>query len=128
MGVIYHRRDPIEHMQQLMRCMKPGGELVLETLIVETENAIALKPESRYAKMNNVHEIPSQSLLVEWAEEAGFVNTRIIDVTTTTTEEQRQTDWMKFESLSDFLDKEDSSRTIEGYPAPIRAILLADKP
>ena len=128
MGVIYHRRDPVEHMQQLMHCIKSGGELVLETLIVETENAIALKPEGRYAKMNNVHEIPSQSLLVEWAEEAGFVNARIIDVTTTTTEEQRQTDWMKFESLSDFLDKEDSSRTIEGYPAPIRAILLADKP
>ena len=128
MGVIYHRRDPVEHMQQLMHCIKSGGELVLETLIVETENAIALKPENRYAKMNNVHEIPSQSLLVEWAEEAGFVNARIIDVTTTTTEEQRKTDWMKFESLSDFLDKEDSSRTIEGYPAPIRAILLADKP
>ncbi len=128
MGVIYHRRDPVEHMHQLMACLKQGGELVLETLIVEADKAIALKPEDRYAKMNNVWAIPSQKLLVEWAEQAGFVNARIIDVTTTTTEEQRKTDWMRFESLSDFLDKADSSRTIEGYPAPIRAILLADKP
>ena len=128
MGVIYHRRDPVEHMHQLMACLKPGGELVLETLVVEADKAIALKPEDRYAKMKNVWAIPSQKLLVEWAEQAGFVNARIIDVTTTTTEEQRKTDWMRFESLSDFLDKEDSSRTTEGYPAPIRAILLADKP
>lgn len=128
MGVIYHRRDPVEHMHQLMACLKSGGELVLETLIVEADKAIALKPEDRYAKMNNVWAIPSQKLLVEWAEQAGFVNARIIDVTTTTTEEQRKTDWMRFESLSDFLDEEDNSRTIEGYPAPIRAILLADKP
>ena len=78
--------------------------------------------------MKNVHAIPSQSLLVEWAEQAGFTNARIIDVTTTTTEEQRKTEWMKFESLSDFLDKEDNSRTVEGYPAPMRAILLAEKP
>ena len=128
MGVIYHRRDPVEHMQQLMQCLKPGGELVVETLIVEADKAIALKPEDRYAKMKNVWAIPSQQLLVDWAEEAGFDNARIVDVTTTTTEEQRRTDWMRFESLSDFLDKEDNSKTVEGYPAPIRAILLADKP
>lgn len=127
MGVIYHRRDPVEHLQQLMHCLKPNGELVLETLIVETDNAIQLKPEDRYAKMNNVWAIPSQSMLLEWAKQAGFSNARIIDVTTTTVEEQRKTDWMKFESLSDFLDKEDNSKTVEGYPAPIRAILLADK-
>ena len=128
MGVLYHRRDPIDHMQQLYQCLKADGELVLETLIVETDNPISLKPEGRYAKMKNVWEIPSQSLLVEWAEQVGFINARIIDVTTTTTEEQRRTEWMKFESLSDFLDKEDNTKTVEGYPAPIRAILLADKP
>ncbi len=127
MGVIYHRRDPVEHMKQLMNCVKPAGELVLETLIIDSEEAIALVPEGRYSKMNNVWSIPSVSLLMEWAEEAGFINARIIDITRTSIEEQRQTDWMTFESLSDFLDKQDKDKTCEGYPAPIRAILLAEK-
>jgi tRNA (mo5U34)-methyltransferase len=128
MGVIYHRRQPMEHLKQLLNCLKPGGELVLETLVYDTDKPVALVPKKRYAKMNNVWSIPSCSLLSEWAEEIGFKNIRIIDVTRTTTEEQRQTDWMTFESLCDFLDKQDNNKTIEGHLAPIRAILLAEKP
>jgi len=128
MGVIYHRRDPAEHMFQLMNCLKPGGELVLETLVIESEEREALNPDGRYSKMRNVWSIPSCRLLTQWAEDVGFINARIIDVTRTTTEEQRQTDWMIYESLSDFLDKEDSSKTVEGHPAPTRAILIGEKP
>ncbi len=127
MGVIYHRRDPVEHLNQLMNCLKSGGELVLETLVINSEVSEALIPEGRYSKMNNVWSIPSCSLLMEWIEEAGFINARIIDITKTTQKEQRRTDWMVFESLSDFLDKQDKDKTCEGYPAPTRAILLAEK-
>jgi tRNA (mo5U34)-methyltransferase len=127
MGVIYHRRDPAEHMRQLMNCLNSGGELVLETLVIESDALEELVPDGRYSKMSNVWSIPSCRLLVQWAEAAGFNNVRIVDVTTTTTEEQRQTDWMTFESLSDFLDKEDNNKTIEGHPAPTRAILIAEK-
>lgn len=128
MGVIYHRRNPAEHLHQLKNCLKSGGELVLETLIINSEEAEALIPEGRYAKMRNVWSIPSCSLLVEWATNVGFKNVKIVDIAKTTTEEQRKTDWMIYESLSDFLDKEDSNKTIEGHPAPIRAILVAEKP
>ncbi len=128
MGVIYHRRNPVEHMNQIMRCLNSGGELVLETLIIESEDCESLHPDGRYSKMNNVWFIPSCSLLLKWAEDAGFKNARIIDVTKTTIEEQRKTDWMAFESLNDFLDKGDRNKTIEGLPAPCRAILLAEKP
>lgn len=127
MGVVYHRRDAMEHLAQLMNCLKSGGELVLETLVIESDKAEALHPEARYAKMNNVWAIPSCSLLSEWVEQAGFNNVRIIDVTRTTTEEQRKTGWTRFESLSDFLDKQDNNKTIEGHPAPTRAILIAEK-
>jgi tRNA (mo5U34)-methyltransferase len=127
MGVIYHRRDPIEHLKQCLNTLKPGGELVLETLIIEDEKTCVLIPDGRYAKMNNVWAIPNTARLIEWAEDAGFKNVRIIDVTKTTVDEQRKTDWMIFESLSDFLDKQDKTKTVEGYPAPTRAILLADK-
>ena len=128
MGVIYHRRDPIEHVRQCLNCLKTGGELVLESLVIDDENIDALIPNDRYAKMNNVWAIPNTATMIDWVEQAGFQNARIIDVTQTTSDEQRQTEWVKFESLSDFLNKEDKSQTVEGYPAPTRAILLADKP
>ena len=38
-------------------------------------------------------------------------------------DEQRKTDWMTFESYSDFIDPSDPSKTIEGYPAPLRVFL-----
>ncbi len=53
---------------------------------------------------------------------------RIADVCVTTTEEQRRTEWMVTESLADFLDPNDRSKTVEGYPAPQRAVLIARKP
>ncbi len=128
MGVIYHRRDPVEHLQQLFRCLKTNGELVLETLIIDSNGEGVLRPEKRYAKMNNVWDIPNTKVLLEWVKQAGFINAKIVDITVTSIEEQRVTEWMQFESLADFLDKQDNSKTIEGYPAPTRAILIAEKP
>lgn len=128
MGVIYHRRDPVEHLKQCHDCLNSGGELVLETLIIDGNDLDVLVPEKRYAKMNNVWAIPNVKNLITWVEAAGFVNIRIVDVTKTTNDEQRRTEWMTFESLDDYLDKHDKTKTVEGYPAPIRAILLAEKP
>lgn len=127
MGVLYHRKDPAEHIEQLKGFLKPGGELVLETLVIEDGDRDLLVPEGRYAKMRNVWNIPSCGLLVKWLEDAGMKNVRIVDVTKTTTDEQRSTEWMTFESLPDYLDKDNNSLTVEGHPAPIRAIAVADK-
>ncbi|MBT7371650.1 MAG: tRNA 5-methoxyuridine(34)/uridine 5-oxyacetic acid(34) synthase CmoB, partial [Gammaproteobacteria bacterium] len=107
MGVLYHRRSPIDHMTELFSFLKPGGELVLETLIVDSDQQTILIPEDRYAKMANVWFIPSPSVLTTMASRAGFSNPRIVDVTATTTDEQRATEWMDFESLTDFLDPTD---------------------
>jgi len=128
MGVIYHRRDPGKHLSRLFSCLKTGGELVLETLVIESDNMDVLNPDGCYAKMNNVWAIPSTGLLIKWVNDTGFRHVRIIDVSRTSSEEQRVREWMQFESLSDFLDKQDKNKTIEGYPAPTRAILLAEKP
>lgn len=125
MGVFYHRRSPFSHLAELKGCLRPGGELVLETLVIEGEPGRVLVPESRYAKMRNVWFIPSPQTLVAWLTRAGFRNPRLVDVTPTGTDEQRSTAWMRFESLADFLDPADASRTCEGYPAPCRAILTA---
>ena len=56
-----------------------------------------------------------------------LVNIKIVDVTTTSLEEQRSTDWMTFQSLKDFLEPNDPSKSIEGYPAPRRAVITASK-
>lgn len=126
MGILYHRRSPIEHLNQLREALRQGGELVLETLVIEGDEQQVLVPRGRYAKMRNVWFIPSALALKLWLEKCGFRNVRIAEVTPTTTDEQRTTNWMSYESLTDFLDPEDPQKTIEGYPAPRRAILLAE--
>jgi tRNA (mo5U34)-methyltransferase len=128
MGVLYHQRDPLEHMQQLSNTLRPGGELVMETLILPgTESAIRV-PDSRYARMRNIWHLPTVAALEDWLTQAGFCNIRTVDVSSTTIEEQRSTDWMSFESLSEALDPNDASRTIEGWPAPARAVVICNAP
>lgn len=125
MGVIYHRKDPMEHLQTLLSHLKPGGELILEGLVIEGGTGDLLQPEGRYAKMKNVHAIPTPTTMMRWLEQAGLKAIRLIDVSPTTTDEQRRTAWMHFESLADYLDPNDPSKTVEGHPAPIRAVFSA---
>ncbi len=129
MGVLYHRISPIEHLQELKTFLRVGGELLLETLIIESESEndhSVLLPQDRYAKMRNVWFLPTPELLIRMLERVGFKNVRIIDISQTSTQEQRRTEWMTFESLEDFLDPNDHSKTIEGHPAPRRAAVLCN--
>ena len=124
MGVLYHRRDPVEHLEQLKQLTRPGGQIVIETLVLEGRDKVILKPEGRYARMRNVHAIPTLALLRDWLEQAGLTDIQLLDVSKTTTNEQRSTEWMTFESLRECLDAKNPSLTIEGHPAPVRAALL----
>lgn len=128
MGVLYHRRSPLDHLLQLKNQLVSDGELVLETLVVEGDENTVLVPGERYAQMRNVYFIPSAAALKSWLEKCGFVDVRIADYAVTSVEEQRSTGWMTSESLAEFLDPNDSTKTIEGYPAPLRAVLVARKP
>jgi len=128
MGILYHRRSPIDHLQELKDCLRPGGQLVLETLVVEGKLGDTLMPEGRYARMGNVWFLPSCETLLSWVRKLGFVDAQVVDVCTTSTQEQRSTDWMTFHSLENFLDPQDASKSIEGYPAPRRAVVTARMP
>jgi len=125
MGVLYHRKSPIDHLYELKSLLSQDGELILETLIIDGDEQTVLIPEGRYAKMRNVWFIPSVDALVKWLKKVGFKRVEVLDVSVTTTEEQRSTDWMLFESLKDYLDDQDQSLTIEGHPAPKRVVLCA---
>lgn len=123
MGVLYHRRSPIDHLFQLKEMLTPNGELVLETLIIPGGKTSVLTPERRYAQMRNVWFIPSVDALILWLKRVGFKAIEVLDIAKTTEAEQRSTKWMDYLSLRDFLDPKDPNKTIEGYPAPTRVMI-----
>ncbi len=125
MGVLYHRPSPIDHLLQLRGCLKPGGELVLETLVIDGDEGYSLVPEGRYAGMKNIWFIPSIKTLTLWMRRCGFEQIRCINITATTPREQRTTDWIKGKSLIQSIDPDNPELTIEGLPSPRRAILIA---
>ena len=127
MGVLYHQKSPIQLLYQLKNLLRSKGELILETLVVDGDQNTLLVPSSRYAQMRNVWFLPSTSMLEIWLEKSGFVDIKTIDVNQTSLDEQRTTDWMTFHSLKNFLHAQDINKTIEGYPAPKRATLIATK-
>ena len=128
MGVLYHRRSPFDHLMTLRDTLRPGGELVLETLVIDGKLGDVLVPEGRYARMNNVWFIPSPDTLISWLRKCRFQNIQVIDITPTTGDEQCSTEWMTFQSLANCLNPTDLTKTVEGYPAPKRVILTAVSP
>ena len=128
MGVLYHRRSPVDHLTDLRDTLAPGGQLVLETLVVEGGEDTVFVPPDRYARMGNVWFLPSPAALMKWMSKTGFIDVELVDLNQTTVAEQRSTEWMTFYSLSNFLDSDDHNKTVEGHPAPRRAIITARLP
>lgn len=128
MGVLYHRRSPLDHLAELKSFTKPGGEVIVETLVTEGPRGYSLIPDSRYAGMNNVWFLPSPETLESWMTRLKFKNIQMSPLAQTTHLEQRSTTWTGQPSLADFLDPSDASRTQEGLPAPVRLIVRAEVP
>lgn len=129
MGVLYHQKDPIQHLQQLKNALQRGGELILESLIIDKKHGSQIIVPRRYAKMRNVYCLPSVDTLRAWLLGVGFQQIKCIDITKTTPEEQHTTHWIgdKAQSLKDFLDPNNINLTIEGLPAPKRVIFICKK-
>lgn len=126
MGILYHRKSPMAHLEQLKNLLSPGGTLVLETLVVDGDEHTCLVPVGRYAQMRNVWFLPSPDMLCIWLQKIGFKNTQVVDTSVTTTAEQRGTEWMQFHSLPQFLTA-DEQQTTEGHPPPKRVIITCQK-
>ena len=127
MGILYHRRSPLDFLRYMHRLLSKGGEIILETLTIPGQDEISLTPSERYAKMHNVYFLPTVTCLKLWLTRCGFCDIKFVSTVKTDDSEQRKTEWIKTESLKDFLDPNDPSKTIEGYPAPERTILIAKK-
>jgi tRNA (mo5U34)-methyltransferase len=100
MGVLYHRRSTMGHLVRLRGLLRPGGELVLETLAVDGGAGDVLGSPGCYARMRNVWSIPAVATLEPRVGDCGFRGVWVVDVTPTTTAEQRSSEWMRFESLA----------------------------
>jgi tRNA (mo5U34)-methyltransferase len=127
LGVLYHRSDPINTLKSLYKGLKKNGELILDTFMIEGEAEVALTPKDRYSKIPNIYFIPTINALKNWCFRAGFKEVETLAIKKTDTTEQRKTEWITSESLENFLDPNDSSKTIEGYPAPVRLYIKAYK-
>ncbi|MBY6204625.1 tRNA 5-methoxyuridine(34)/uridine 5-oxyacetic acid(34) synthase CmoB [Halomonas denitrificans] len=126
MGVLYHRRDPLEHLAGIRRHLAAGATALIETLVLPGDDIAEFDPPDRYANMRNVHRLPTVPRLLDWLEETGFEDATCVDLTATSTDEQRPTEWMPFHSLTHALAP-DRTRTIEGYPPPLRASVVAKR-
>ena len=124
MGVMYHHRSPVDLFKTIRSISTDKVTLFFETLIIDGEDDVALFPQGRYAQMPNVYFIPTLSCLKNMMFRAGFKTIDVVSIDQTTSLEQRVTPWTYEQSLSDFLDSEDPSKTVEGYPAPMRVALV----
>ncbi len=129
LGVLYHRSDPVAMLKQLYKGLDKQGEVILDTFYIDGEEEMALCPASSYSKIPNIYFVPTIKALKHWCLRAGFCEFEILETMVTDEGEQRKTEWIEGQSLEDFLDPDDSTKTVEGYPAPQRIYvrLIKDK-
>ena len=127
LGVLYHRSDPIGSLKSLFKALNSGGELILDTFMIDGEDDICLTPKDRYSKIPNIYFVPTINALKNWCYRAGFKEVEVLAIKKTELNEQRKTDWINSQSLNDFLDPQNPDLTVEGYPAPKRVYIKAIK-
>jgi tRNA (mo5U34)-methyltransferase len=120
LGVLYHRSDPVMMLKDLYKGLNNNGEVILDTFYIEGEEEICLTPKGSYSKIPNIYFVPTIPALKNWCLRAGFSSFEVLETSLTSANEQRKTEWIEGQSLEDFLNPEDSSKTVEGYPAPRR--------
>ena len=127
LGVLYHRSDPVAMLKSLFKGLNKGGELILDTFMIDGEEEICLTPKDRYSKIPNIYFVPTVNALKNWCYRAGFETVEVLETMKTEVNEQRKTEWIDTQSLEDFLDPNDPTKTVEGYPAPKRVYIKAIK-
>lgn len=129
LGVLYHRSDPVNMLKELYKGLEDKGEVILDTFYIDGEEEVALTPKGSYSKIPNIYFVPTIPALKNWCLRAGFSSFEVLETSLTCSDEQRKTDWIEGQSLEDFLNPDDSTKTVEGYPAPKRVYvkLIKDK-
>ena len=128
MGLLYHQKNPFEHLNNLKDLLADNGKLVLETIISPKECGKALEPSNgKYASMPNVHFVHTDNGCKSIFRNLSLQVHAESDLAVTNDNEQRSTKWMPFKSFESALNLQNKSITIEGYPAPKRKFYLLGK-
>lgn len=127
LGVLYHRSDPVAMLKQLFKGLDSEGEVYLDTFMIDGDEEICLSPAGAYSKIPNIYFVPTVPALRNWCLRAGFTGFEVLETSVTTPQEQRKSDWIEGQSLEDFLDPDDPTKTVEGYPAPKRVYVRLTK-
>ncbi|MBM9511405.1 tRNA 5-methoxyuridine(34)/uridine 5-oxyacetic acid(34) synthase CmoB [Desulfogranum marinum] len=127
LGILYHRHSPIVSLQDMHNALTQDGTLIIESQAIPGEESLALFPEKTYAKVPGTWFVPTASCLNNWLQRTGFRDISLFCQHPMSSLEQRRTKWMTFESYEDFIDKQNPTLTIEGYPAPHRVFFKATK-
>jgi len=127
LGVLYHRSDPVMMLKSLFKGLNKGGELILDTFMIDGDDEMCLTPKERYSKIPNIYFVPTVPALINWCHRAGFESVEVLEIMVTEANEQRKTEWIDTQSLEDYLDPNDKTKTVEGYPAPKRVYIKAIK-
>lgn len=127
MGIIYHRSSPMDVLKDILTALKPGGTLILESQAIPGESPVALFPDKTYAKVPGTYFVPTGKCVENWMTRAGYEDVHLFNSHPMSSEEQRKTDWMTFESYEDFVQPDNHDLTIEGYPAPVRILISGKK-
>jgi tRNA (mo5U34)-methyltransferase len=127
MGIVYHHRNPLEVLSQAWKALKPHGQLIVDSMGIPGAEPHALFPGRRYTKAPGIWFLPTQSCLKNWLDRTGFKSIKCIYNEELKASEQRRTAWSPHESLSEFLDPMDQSKTVEGFPRPRRIYFVARK-
>lgn len=127
LGILYHHRNPINLLGKLREALAPKGEIVIDCQGIPGELPVALTPRKRYAQARGIWFLPTQSCLENWLLRAGFTQIHCFFAQPLSLQEQRRTPWAAIDSLREFLNPDDFSLTLEGYPAPWRYYVIARK-
>jgi len=112
LGVLYHRSDPVAMLKSLFKGLIKGGEFILDTFMIDGEGEICLILRDRYSKIPNIYFVPTVSALKNWCFRAGFETVEVLETMKTEPTEQRKTEWIDTQSLEDFLDPDDDTKTV----------------
>ncbi|MCA8959005.1 MAG: tRNA 5-methoxyuridine(34)/uridine 5-oxyacetic acid(34) synthase CmoB [Planctomycetes bacterium] len=127
LGILYHHRDPLGLLEKVHRSLAPGGEIIVDCQGIVGEEPVAWMPPGRYARARGVWFLPTRSCLQNWLRRSRFVDVDTFYAAPLSTAEQRRTEWAPIDSLAEFLDPHDPTRTVEGHPAPWRIYARARK-
>lgn len=127
MGIVYHHRNPLEILDLCRQALAPGGKLIVESQAIDIPESMALFPQKKYAGAGGMWFVPSPSCLENWLRRSGFNHVREFHRHPLDTNIQRATQWCEHSSLEIGLDPNNSAKTVEGYPAPLRVFFEVKK-